>query len=191
MVAIVVGGADGALDEWRDARRAMGGALTVAVNNAGCHLPCPVDHWATLHPQEMVSRALKRWRAGHPPAGTYWTAPQAYGVTHATEFRELSGWSGGSSGLFGLGVALQYAGGAILCGIPMDGRPHFDRVSGWEDSDSYWPAWLALPDDVRRRVRSMSGRTRDLFGAPSRRWAAELHRAGPSVRPDAPKEIIP
>jgi hypothetical protein len=164
--AVVLGGADCLWDDLR----ALDGPpeIVVAVNNAGIVYPGRLDHWATMHAEEMPWREAKRRAKGYPGGYIRWTHPTAVGWDDHTETcdRFLDGWSDGSSGWFGVGVALEVADRAILCGIPMDERPHFDRVAGWDVADAYFREWEKRLDRVQGRVFSMSGRTRDLLGPP-------------------------
>lgn len=57
----------------------------------------------------------------------------------------------------------------VLCGMPMDERPHFHGGRGrraWTDADFHWDVWLRFRH-LLGRARSMSGRTRELLGAPT------------------------
>jgi hypothetical protein len=172
MVALVLGGADCLWDDVRGAEQCASNPLVVACNNAGVVWPGRLDHWATLHPEELRWRIERRAERGHPNGYETWTRPYAHGMKDRERVcrHVLTGWSEGSSGFLALGVALQVADKAILCGIPMDERPHFDRVGGWESADKHWGAWLDRAPSIEGRVRSMSGRTRDLFGAPDEEW---------------------
>jgi len=67
----------------------------------------------------------------------------------------------------------------ILCGMPMTPTPHFvesqefdaDHTT-WVESDGHWRSWLRVHEQgwFADRIRSMSGRTRELFGEPSLTW---------------------
>jgi len=87
----------------------------------------------------------------------------------------------GSSGLFGVKVALADFGfdQAVLCGIPMDTRPHFTDGDQWHQALRFRPRWQALSPALRDRIRSMSGWTREWFGAPGgKKTASPDSRSG-------------
>lgn len=90
-------------------------------------------------------------------------------------------WSG-SSGLFAAQVALSEMGarGVVLCGVPLDSdRAHFFNRDPWTDAEVFRRGFEAARPVIRETVRSMSGWTRDLLGAPDAQWlndrAAALH----------------
>lgn len=78
---------------------------------------------------------------------------------------------GGSSGMLGVQVAQQMgAERIVICGIPMTNTPRFDDAKGWEEAGSYLDAWEKGRDDLKGYVRSMSGWTQELLGAPTVEW---------------------
>jgi len=89
-------------------------------------------------------------------------------------------WSGGSSGMLAVQVALALGCTKVmLCGMPMTPTPHFEQSAEfdaahtvWSEADGHWRSWLRVHQHgwFEDRVRSTSGRTRDLFGAPTREW---------------------
>lgn len=78
----------------------------------------------------------------------------------------------GSSGLFAVKVALEELGHdrAVLCGMPLDERPHFFDQVRWRDPATYRRGWTEALPAIRDRVRSMSGWTSRLLGRPSEEW---------------------
>lgn len=88
--------------------------------------------------------------------------------------------AGGTSGLFAVKIALALGSSKIIiCGIPMDGSGHyFDPPDAKKNNtdDFSNKAGFAPWHDVARiqiasdRVRSMSGRTAQLFGKPTKEW---------------------
>lgn len=151
--------------------------------------PRTLDAIVTLHPEKLYDvdpesgdggRWLERRRKnGHDDGCQLW-ANRAKDLVHHV----IKHWGGGSSGL--LAVAVAYEMGAdqvVLCGVPMTERPHFpeseehDGEGDWVHADSHWRAWKRKlrRDDHRSRylqenVRSMSGRTREVLGAPDFSW---------------------
>jgi len=151
-LAVILGGAAGLWDDLR-ALGSFTGAV-VAVNQAGIYYPYPIQHWATLHPEGLPAWIRARAERGHSLDFEVWTEP-------------LPGWDKGSSGLHAVGMALEVGyGPVVLCGMPMTDGAHFHDASPWPVAGEHWPAWEAQADAMRGRVFSMSGRTRDLLGAP-------------------------
>lgn len=54
----------------------------------------------------------------------------------------------------------------VLCGMPMDDRPHYwdEGRQPWKACETFRPAWQALAPEYRARMRSMSGWTREMLG---------------------------
>lgn len=166
MNALVIGGAGCVWDDLR----ALGpfSGTVVAVNDIGAYYPHRFDHWATLHPEKLAGWRMERWRRGGNGDYTTWSRRNPELVDHI-----LSGWSSGSSGMLGVGVALEMGAEHVtLAGVPMGPEGHFFDPAPWEDCMKYREAWEKRADALRGRVASMSGWTRNLLGGP------ELQRKG-------------
>lgn len=168
MNALVIGGAACVWDDLR----ALGpwGGLVVVVNDVGACYPHRIDHWATLHPEKLAGWRMGRWKRGGNGDYTTWSRRNPELVD-----RIISGWSSGSSGMLGVGVALDVgAENVVLAGIPMGSEGHFFSPDPWGAFETHRPAWEKRIDVLRGRVTSMSGWTRELLGAPElqRREAA-------------------
>jgi hypothetical protein len=78
----------------------------------------------------------------------------------------------GTSGLFAAKVALCDLGfdRVVLCGVPMTATPHLNNRTDWVDRPKtptdYQRVWAGLPAEYLGRMRSLSGWTRELLGAP-------------------------
>jgi hypothetical protein len=169
-VALVTAGPDVNFREHHEARTMVEDSgrdvVTIAVNGAGALHPNPLHHWASVHPEhfpewENGRKGYVRWSAGRSP--------------HTD--RVLKGWQGGSSGYFAVGVALDGLGceGVVLCGVRIDASPNPtnpESVNGWGDYRRFRHRWTEprRRDLLARRVRSMSGWTREQFGAPEAEW---------------------
>jgi len=174
MSALILGGASCVWHDVHTLEDLMGrrwSGIVIAANDVGCHWPRHLDHWVTLHPEKMPGWKELREKNGMP--GGYLT----WGSRIRIMDRRLKPWGGGSSGL--LAVALAYQLGCakvVLCGTPMDSRPHFREShihpegQKWHSADNHWRAWIRNMDRIRARTRSMSGRTRDHLGAPTLHW---------------------
>lgn len=144
--------------------------LIIAVNDAGWLWPGPLDHWVTLHAENLPA-----WQKKRPPDGyRTWSRPKPDGIE--TDHR-LSHWGVGSSGLFAVTVALHLGcERVVLCGMPMDSRPYACEHAKWDD---VWPesevgihrdGWTYHLPKMEGRVKSLSGWTRELLGAPTEEW---------------------
>ncbi len=185
-LALVLGGADCLQD---DLDQTFGlveleECVVIAVNDAGVFWPHRLDHWVTMHPTELPHRIAQREERGYPGGFTTWTRPYPIGLKERERMcdRVLGGWNG-SSGLVATGVALQELGlHTVLCGMPMDQRPHFNREGAWEAAPTYRERWVELHDQMAPVVRSWSGWTRERFGAPTAEWLDAARRVRlPSV----------
>ena len=155
----------------------------MAINYAGMFLHKRPQHWVSIHAECF------QWMLPLMPDNVY--SPQGVMVrrieTHS--HRACRGvihvWpkivvrpGNGSSSLAGIRVALAMGyEQAILAGIPLDGSGHFyDPPAGLQtdpdydfryDYASYLAPWVsAARDEFNGRVKSLSGKTRELLGAP-------------------------
>lgn len=148
----------------------------VACNDAGTVWPGNLAAWVSLHPQHFV---VKKWLADRhgPPAKRIFAHPAAdkpvqrgnypAGIEF-TPYQFPGQDRSGSSGLFAAKVALIDLGfdRVVLCGVPMDKRPHFFDRDDWKAAEGFRSAWLAVPQEYRDRMRSLSGWTKVLLGSP-------------------------
>ena len=146
--------------------------VVVGVNHAGRDWPGLLDHWVTFHCENMPAWAHQREKAGLLPAANFWTTERRP-VPPGIPWRRAPNW-GGSSGLLAIAVGLELKAARILaCGIPLDHEQgHYDSPGvKWRDAVNYRRGWkdhLA----IMGCVRSMSGWTRGLLGAPDEAWLA-------------------
>lgn len=174
LIAFVIGGADCVFDDIIKAHEIVSPDVVIAVNDAIAYYGGNVDIAATLHPRYLIE---KQWIAARKKR-KYNDIPRVFAQSerkHVTDILDYQ-WPEmtftGSSGHYGVKVALEVvdASHVVCCGIPMDTRPHFNDPRQWEDVKRFWEQWeLSLPR-LSGRVKSMSGRTRDLLGEPSKGW---------------------
>lgn len=152
--------------------------MVVACNGAGVLWQHDLDAWVTFHPMNWTKKGWlsRRAEAGYPQAGQLISHQNATpGVPDGT--RLVHPWFPGqvedsdlcgSSGLLAAKVALCDLGAdhAVLCGIPMDERPHVGEAEPWRDGKPMRHAWLKVPAEYHARMYSMSGWTRVLLGPP-------------------------
>lgn len=170
-------GLGGAESVWSDldAARALVGDRDYhigAVNEAARDFPGHLDLWCTLHQEK-----LEKWQRGRERAGrnTDYLCCSHKGHPLARVDRIYKEVWPGSSGLFLCTTAVLALGyeKVIICGIPMDGRPHYHKQQEWRDAEHYRRAWsrASRHPHMEDRIKSMSGWTREkLLGPPTKDW---------------------
>jgi hypothetical protein len=147
------------------------GWTIIGVNHAARDWSGPLDHWVSFHSELMPKWLAERDAAGRAPAGLLWTAEHRVQPVKIKMDRAPN-W-GGSSGLLAVSVALKLgAEKIVLCGIPLDHEQgHYDSPDKrWREAGGYRVGWTKHLDQMRGAVRSMSGWTRELLGAPDGPW---------------------
>lgn len=174
---LVVGGAACVWNDIRPFHAEYGGKFggkydVICINDIGMHFPGPVKHLYSNN-----APFLHKWQAARRDQFC-----STYGFIqylHSNHKGHIH-WPWPGSGTSALGavytaLALGYE-RVILCGIPLDDSPHYFDAP-WRESSftkqvplkgsgqiKYWAS--AKTNIFQDRVRSMSGRTRDLLGAP-------------------------
>ena len=144
----------------------------VAVKDIGITYP-HVDHWVTYHPERLKRELAQRRQLGYSDPKFIWTYDRIRLKDDLGVPIKRIGRKGGSSGYMGMWVGLEVADKVVLCGIPMDPKmPHYRRPKkrGWPEAEMYRKVWLDNLPLLKDRVRSMSGWTKDLLGAPTADW---------------------
>jgi len=174
-IALILGGADCLKADMAAALALFTPSVIIAVNNAGFDHPGPVDHWVTMHPDKMPSWIRKRRANGYPDAGTLWR-PRHRTQAGELDWREFPSW-GGSSGLAACVVAVKALEiRAVLAGVPMQPeRAHYDDPKRWNDCQHYLSNWKTWLPHMQGRIKSMSGWTRELLGAPDQVWLGAMN----------------
>jgi hypothetical protein len=174
MLGVVLGSAN-CLDEDLAKLDAIytGPRIVVAVNDAGWYYRGKLDHWATLHPEyfhKIAGSQNGNWLEKRRIAGGDMTF-QTWSRRAPELVDEIVDHWGGSSGM--LGVRLHFHLGVwpiVVCGVPMDKRPKFDKPGAWNGGTEFPKDWERLKPDLAGRVRSFSGYTRELLGKPTLAW---------------------
>ena len=168
--AVVIGGAKQAWDDLDAALRLFTPDLVIATNNAGRDYAGQVHHWVSFHAELLPMWIEARAAAGRPPAGHYWTVERRTPPKSPLQLWRVPNW-GGSSGLVAVTVALSLQCDRIVCcGTPLDMEAaHYDDPKPWRDAGNYRRAWMARRTQLTA-VRSMSGWTRQILGAPTGEW---------------------
>lgn len=144
----------------------------IATNGAGKAEPGTFDHWVTMHPDLFPLWLRERRAAGRPDPANLWCrvgAPVPRGIV----CRRVHSW-GGSSGLLAVAVGLELGCIVVCAGVPLDDSPHFDdpKAKPWREGVNYRSAWGRRKDKLLPSVKSMSGWTMGLLGAPTAEWVA-------------------
>jgi hypothetical protein len=174
LTALVLGGAAGVWEEARAAHALFTPGLTVAVNDAIAQYDGHLDIAVTLHPDKMAGWRYQREANGFKPAQKCIGHKQADGIDETTGFLFPGQKLSGSSGLFAVKVALD-AGceRVVLAGVPMtDSGAHFFDSKPWTECRSFHEGWQQAMPHIQHVVRSMSGWTREILGAPTPGWLA-------------------
>ena len=187
---LVIGGAPSVWEDFKEAKAIYPHADTMAVNAIGSYVPGKLTYWFSLH-----CYYLKVWhqvrKMLYKGDATY-QAPILFSLRHTGEgvqkgdidaiwkFEdatiECSAKNGGSledSGFFAMCIALVMGYRHVcLVGCPADASGHV-FIPEWEylqhDKQKIKEAWertMVKYPEVPARVRSMSGLTRELLGAP-------------------------
>lgn len=142
--------------------------IVIACNHAARDEPGPVHHWATMHPELYPMWLEQRAAAGRPAPGKLWHARHRLSKVDSTP---IESW-GGSSGLLCVAVGFELGCRRIvLAGVPMEKMlRHYDDEKPWMEARQYHPAWERHMAQLRTRVRSLSGWTREQLGEPTGEW---------------------
>ena len=174
--ALILGGADCRVSDVEALESVAGpwDGLVIAVNDAGADWPRRLHHWVSLHPERfhLIEYGKGRWVAkreenGHEPAGQLWGANRR--AMDGVQFLKCR-MPGGSSGLYAVEVAMHLgATRIVLCGVPMDASVNPYHGEAWTGHRNYRGPWQRHAQRLTN-VRSMSGWTLDLLGAPTEDW---------------------
>lgn len=173
-IAAVLGGATRGAEELATLRTLCRVDAVFAVNDAAAaYTGADLEAFVTLHPEKLPQWLALRANVDNlhkPDIVAHCEGPL---VTRVVDYRWPGMDTSGSSGLFAVKVALEKYDRVVLCGVPMDVmRAHFFDSAPWFEVDSFWDAWhVALPY-IKDRVRSMSGRTANLLGMPTKEFLA-------------------
>jgi hypothetical protein len=168
-LALVIGSARCAWEDLEPYRTRSKAA--VVVNDMGIYLDWPIDHWVSLHPELLTIWLDLRRKHSYPISSGYETHTQksSPGIKNAWNLEKYAAYSG----LFAVEIALLLGYDEIvMCGIPADGSGRFfdpPWLAGHHDDkngkDSFKRHCLNNKE-LTKRVRSMSGWTKQLLGGP-------------------------
>lgn len=157
---LILGGAQCVWDDIETAEKLCIYDAVMAVNDIGKDYPGRLDYWVTLHPDKLPLWASERCGSRDYEV---WSHRRIGGVHEVLEPGK------GGSGLFGIRVGLdQGFTKIVLAGVPMESTPHYFDDKPWDAMARFLPAWEEA--EIGTYVRSMSGWTRETFGAPTKDW---------------------
>jgi hypothetical protein len=178
-VAIVVGSAKAASDELRAAQELAPAAGVIPVKRALSVCSKPLLAWVTLHPEQAKAQTLGRDIEGVP----LFCSERVHNV--AGDWRIVRERWSGTSALYAVQIALEELGchSVILAGCPIDSaqgcayrmKPGQTKwANGYEER--YRKSWRIAHHTIKDRVRSMSGWTKELLGAPTPEWLEAMEK---------------
>jgi len=174
-LALVLGGASCMRDDLSRFERMhpVDDAVIIAVNDAGWAYPGKIDHWVTLHVEHLSRWVATRRELGRNMDFETWSRPGPKSRQHQPTDHVLGHWGKGSSGLFAVTVA-QHLGfkRIVLCGVPMSTAGNVSGKSEWpvDEVTLHREGWVYHLGRIKDTVRSMSGWTKGILGAPTEEW---------------------
>jgi hypothetical protein len=147
----------------------------IGVNMAGWAYPFDLHHWATLHPDHFRIWKPLRESLRYPMGFKSWGGRWVTGSTdedHEEVDEVLDVDRVGSSGMLAVDIARKRleADRIVIAGMPVDATRRFYDFRPWDSALTYQVRWRESIEDFDGRVRSMSGFTKEILGAPDRSW---------------------
>ena len=177
--ALVVGCANEVWQEVEAAQKLATFDTIYCVKMAGIHWDFGPFVWVGLHPEFMERYVAERRKLGLPdnfvsvaPLKGETARVHTFISDRYASYRWPGMTSSGSSGLFGIKIALEDGHDrVVLAGIPMTREAaHFQRGQPWVQIGEFTSAWTLMKPKLIGRVKSFSGWTREMLGAPTKEW---------------------
>lgn len=158
----------GARSVWDDlkafAEKFHGKPDVMAVNDFGMFYPSHLEHWFSLHGEQLPGWCAVREFHHTPVMHRHTTKTQRHGIPWAVPMMGTSSLSG-----VYVGLALGYD-RIVLCGAPLNDEAHFfdpPWVATNFSNEGAHDIWQRANRDIfEGRVSSMSGVSREILGAP-------------------------
>lgn len=170
-VALIFGGAVGVAEEYKAAKElctSLGLTTRVFVcNSAIGEFPEHIDFGVTLHPESLHKWTSLRDVRGYPKVTNIWAHRPEKNITRYTR-----DWGGSCSLMAVKAARMEGFKKIILCGCPMTVQAkHFLRGVDWNPALAFRRGWNSHKREIPPQcVRSMSGWTKEQFGAPDAEW---------------------
>ena len=169
ITALLLGDARCVLEDAAAALDMFSPDVVGALNNIGITWKGKVDHWFTLHPTSCedwvgIEEAVRRRKINGGNIPATWSYRHDRAVDYVRE-----DWQGGS-GLFGIRCMKVdlHIDRIVLAGCPMTrAGGHFYNQYEWRQAEDYYRGWYKHREEIAPHVRSMSGWTQGLLGAPT------------------------
>jgi len=179
-VALILGGAKCVYEDINAALDIGEFDFVIAVNDIGRDWLGNIDAWISLHANRLETWHKERRDKGGSVVRTLVThdqhrepTPRILRVPYLLKGQTKSG----SSGLFAVKYVFEdmKIEKCVLAGMPMtkDGAHYFSPETPWNAFNSHREGWTEVKSKIAHRVRSMSGWTREQFGAPTREWLGQ------------------
>lgn len=191
--ALIIGCAACVWDDVVAAKELTSFDAIYCVKQMGIHYPAAFDVWITLHPEAMDQYELQRYALGlpngyqivAPPADELGQHGKKGNITRRVSYlwpEANNGNASASSGIYGAKVAIEDGfDRVVLAGIPMtpEGghfKPGTKAVTGgtrgkvWTGCSAFEVGFTAAVPFLMGKVKSMSGRTQRILGAPTKEW---------------------
>lgn len=150
------------------------GTHVMAVNDVGMHIPVDIRHWFSNSAKDVGKWAECR-RRGYNQGATRHALRRGNDEKGANYLWPWPGHGTSSLNAVYTGLAMGYE-SVVLCGIPLDNQPNYFSPK-WEKrnfthevpdrDDGTMKYWTNARDKFfEGRVKSRSGRTKELLGAP-------------------------
>lgn len=170
--AIVLGGADCVFSDYLAAKAMFTPDVTLAVNHIGRDFSGPLDCFCSTHSENLRGWIDERATKGFPTPAEIWMNDTRKVPPELQNFivRRTSNIGGSSSHLAIMAAVDKGCDRIVVCGVPLDASPHYNDPAPWHQYAIFQQTWLRDKAFLKQYVRSMSGWSRDLLGAPTLEW---------------------
>jgi len=175
---LILGGGTCVWEDYFAARKLLPKAYIMCINDIGAQFKVEtIQHIVSLHPKLLNAVRAFRIEKSMIESVASHSNVKADGVNCVWNIAN----NGGTSGFFALKICLVLGcKKIILCGIPMDGGGHYfdppdaslNSTTRFDSKATFYPWWQEMLSSpvALERVRSMSGKTAELFGKPTKEW---------------------
>lgn len=173
ITALILGGGKTVFEDAEKARKLFKPDIILGVNDVIADY-AEIQYACSMHPEKMGIWLTKRRENGHPDPKEFWTADTAVKRDHLNLGYKTVRNTRGGSGLLAVYVARAlFCKKIVLAGIPMAPEfEHYHTPGAWKEYKLYKLVW-EHDKSLLQDVRSMSGWTREAFGAPTKKWFDE------------------
>ena len=169
--AIILGSGQYLFGDYDKAKTIMPDHDLIAVNMSGICFP-NIVHLVSLHCERVPAFLAVALQDNGRHITTH--SQESNQTIPEIECRWNFGTAGGSSSLFAVRVALRLGyKRVILCGVPLDKNRRFYDGYGRKSEicdRATEISWQMAKAELGDKVRSMSGKTRDILGEPTKEW---------------------